>query len=207
MAPTRPKAISALIVCWKLLGGTFTAYIFFTVVLIGIVMGLVAGHYQSSWEGRSTTATNAGGEESVKGPVPERIKKALRYAFVTLPSEIGVDIIIGMAIASLILVIDPLQDFIRQYLTGAVGYAVILVFGLVTYVCSTASVPLSDALIQIGMTQGQAMVYLLVGPITSYATLLVVRKEFGTKMLILYLTVISVLSVLAGVGYDLWMIK
>jgi hypothetical protein len=47
------------------------------------------------------------------------------------------------------------------------------------------------------------MVFLLAGPVTSYGTILVLRKEFGTKILMIYLAVISVSSLFLGYIFGL----
>ena len=47
------------------------------------------------------------------------------------------------------------------------------------------------------------LVLLLVGPITSYGTILVLKKEFGIKILSFYITAICVLSVVLGILYQL----
>jgi uncharacterized membrane protein YraQ (UPF0718 family) len=64
-------------------------------------------------------------------------------------------------------------------------------------------VPLVDAFVRQGLGIGPALVLLLVGPITSYATILVLRKEFGTKLLLVYLCSICGISVLLGIGFSL----
>ena len=66
------------------------------------------------------------------------------------------------------------------------------------YICSTASVPLVHAFVSQGMNIGAGMVLLLVGPITSWGTILVLRKEFGAKTLLAYLAVISVMALALG---------
>ena len=85
-------------------------------------------------------------------PVRQKIKEAVKYAFVTLPKEIGLEIIVGIALASFITVFEPIQHLINEYLTGLVGYFFVLIIGLVTYVCSTASVPMADAFMKSGMS-------------------------------------------------------
>jgi uncharacterized membrane protein YraQ (UPF0718 family) len=80
---------------------------------------------------------------------------------------------------------------------------ILVLVGLVDYVCSTGSVPVANALTQAGVSPGKSMVYLLMGPITSYATILVIRKEFGIKVLIIYLSIISLGSIMMGWLYDL----
>ena len=87
---------------------------------------------------------------------------------------------------------------------GLTGYFFILIMGLLTYVCSTASVPMADAFLQSGMSYGQALCYLLVGPITSYGTILVIKKDFGLHVLVVYLSVIGLLALISGLVYDLY---
>lgn len=211
LVATPATSVSALIVCWKLLGLTFTVYIFFAIILIGLVIGIIGNGMKGEPGGKGGLNENGAccshddpDEETGEGaPVGQKLKEAMVYAFFKLPKEIGGEILIGIAIASLISASDPLQNFIRQYFVGAVGYAVVLVVGLLDYVCSTASVPLADALVRSGMSYGQALCYLLLGPITSYGTILVIRKDFGNKILAMYLGVISVMSLLAGIVYDI----
>jgi uncharacterized protein len=88
--------------------------------------------------------------------------------------------------------------WIRHNLTGLFGYAFALIFSLVMYICSTATVPLVDAFIRQGLSPGAGMVILLIGPVTSYGTILVLRKEFGMKILLIYLGFISLSSLFLG---------
>ncbi|MCJ7669757.1 MAG: permease [Dehalococcoidia bacterium] len=71
------------------------------------------------------------------------------------------------------------------------------------YICSTASVPLVHAFVSQGMRIGAGMVLLLVGPITSWGTILVLRKEFGGKILAIYLAVVGVMSLALGYCFSL----
>jgi uncharacterized membrane protein YraQ (UPF0718 family) len=71
------------------------------------------------------------------------------------------------------------------------------------YICSTASVPLVHAFVSQGMNIGAGMVLLLVGPITSWGTILVLRKEFGGKTLAIYLMVVSIMALALGYCFSL----
>ena len=106
--------------------------------------------------------------------------------------------LLGIALAALVTTAVPIGRLIRAYLAGGWGYLFSLVFGLLMYICSTATVPLVDAFLKQGMNIGAGMVLLLVGPVTSYGTILVLRKEFGTKLLLIYLGSICVLSLMFG---------
>lgn len=206
MVATPATSISALIVCWKLLGLTFTVIIFFAIIFMALVMGVVTNKIKLSddiSENGQEQDSCCHDKEALKPTVGQKFKEAVAYAFVTLPKEIGVEILIGIALASFITVFEPIQYLIREYLTGIAGYFFVLVIGLVTYVCSTASVPMADAFLQSGMSHGQALCYLLVGPITSYGTILVIKKDFGGRVISVYLSIICLLSLTYGLLYDM----
>ena len=132
-----------------------------------------------------------------------KLISALRFAFWDMPRDIGVELIIGLILAAAIASFDPVGGFISRNLGGAGAYPLSLVFGILMYVCSTASVPLVDALINSGMNVGAGMVLLIVGPVTSWGTILVIRSQFGGRMLTFYLIGLSALSVAFGLGYTL----
>jgi len=117
--------------------------------------------------------------------------------------EIGPELLLGLALAALVAAIAPVGKFIGSYFGGGFGYLFSLIFGLVMYICSTASIPLADAFISQGMNIGAGMVLLLVGPVTSWGTILVLRKEFGDRMLLVYLALISTLALALGYCFSL----
>ncbi len=125
-----------------------------------------------------------------------------KYAFWDMPKEIGLELLLGLALAALVGSITPIGDFVGDHMAGGFGYIFSLGFGLIMYICSTASIPLVDSLISQGMASGAGMVMLLVGPITSWGTLLVLRKEFGKRTLAAYLGCVSGLALVLGYGFS-----
>ncbi len=214
LVATPATSVTALIVTWKLLGVGFTVYIFFAVIVMAILMGLICSGVKvekSHLEQKNhdcchkddVKKDHCAKEATADPKKTSKLKQAFIYSFVTLPKDIGLEIILGISLASLISVIQPLQHFVQTHLVGFLGYAFVMVFGLLTYVCSTASVPLADALIQSGISHGQALCYLIVGPITSYGTILVIKKDFGNHVLVIYLTVISLSALIFGLIFDI----
>ena len=207
LVATPATSVSALMVTWSLLGLKFAVYIFFAVIVMAVIVGMIGNHLsipvKVKEETHSCCETAGPGEAHRSKSLLDKAGSALRYAFITLPGEIGLELILGVALASFIVVFDPLQMFIHKYLLGMAGYVFIIVSGLVTYVCSTASVPLADALLKSGLTPGHAMTYLLIGPITSYGTIFIMWKEFGGRVLASYLILISFLSFLLGILYNM----
>jgi len=232
LVATPATSITALLVCYGLLGLKFTIFIFFAVVLMGLLMGIV-GNLIKFIPPRSSANLNCCQEKELtidsicgidldmnmsKGletehqidaksylkDIKERLGFALKYAFFNMFRDIGFEIFLGLTLAALISVITPVGEFVGYHFRGGLGYLFSLVFGLAMYICSTASVPLVHAFISQGMNIGAGMVLLIAGPITSWGTLLVLRKSFGGKTLILYLTIVSILAL--SFGYFFYLI-
>jgi len=130
--------------------------------------------------------------------IRSRVISVFSFGFVDIPKDIGLELVIGLILAAVFSSVTPLGNLIKNYLVGGFGYLFALIFGLTMYICSTASVPLVHALTSQGLNIGAGLVLLLVGPITSYGTILVIRKEFGNKILLVYLGVICLFSLILG---------
>ncbi|GAI38728.1 unnamed protein product, partial [marine sediment metagenome] len=128
---------------------------------------------------------------------------ALRFGFVDMAKRIGPELFLGLVLAALVAAITPVGKFVGDYFGSGLGYLFSLIFGLMMYICSTASVPLVDAFISQGMNIGAGMVLLIVGPVTSWGTILVLRKEFGGKTLLIYLTVICLAALALGYCFSI----
>ena len=206
---TPATSISALLVTYTILGIKFAVFIFFAVIVMGVLIGIVGNTL--SYTRRSELdvqeecphSHEAEAACSHKKDLWCRVRSALKYAFWDMPRELGLEIMLGILLAAFVAAYMPLGGLIHKYLSGFSGYIFILIFGLVTYICSTATVPLTDALIKQGLGVGPAMVMMLAGPVTSYGTIFVMRKEFGSKILFIYLFLLSIMSLLLGYLYSL----
>ncbi|TEU17444.1 MAG: YHS domain-containing protein [Dehalococcoidia bacterium] len=243
LVATPATSITALLVTYGLLGLKFTVFIFFAVIAMGLVMGLVGNKVEGkakvivspaqqaldpvcgmSVEVGKAAKTEYGGEtyyfccshcqqafehspeeymREGSRQVAHRIKHVFRYAFVDMVKEIGPELLLALALAALVAAVAPVGEFVGAHFGGGLGYLFSLGFGLIMYICSTASVPLVHAFVSQGMNIGAGMVLLLVGPITSWGTILVLRKEFGGRILASYLAVVCVLSLALGYCFSL----
>ncbi len=235
---TPATSLSALFVCYALLGIKFTAYIFLAVILMGLVIGVIgnlikfrpkigvaelatdpvcgmsvdtAKGLKTEYKGQSyyfccsrcqeafaAEAERYAAEGQLAISIKSKLLAALRFGFVDMVREIGLELLLGLVLAALVGTIAPIGDFVSSYLGGGWAYPFSLVFGLLMYICSTASVPLVHAFVSQGMNIGAAMVLLIVGPITSWGTILVLRKEFGGRILLTYLAIISGMALVLG---------
>jgi len=238
LVATPATSITALLVCYALLGIRFAAFIFFAVILMGLVIGVIGNFIRFEPRGRAgevatdpvcgmsvdrvkgltteyggksyyfcsphcqTTFVTEADRYAIEGETTRNIKgglvSALRFGFVDMVKEIGPELLLGLALAALVAAITPVGKFVGSYLSGGLGYLFSLAFGLVMYICSTASVPLVHAFVSQGMNIGAGMVLLLVGPVTSWGTILVLRKEFGARILAAYLVIISTMALALG---------
>jgi len=244
LVATPATSITALLVCYGLLGIKFTAFIFFAVIVMGLVMGFVGNLIKVKPKGFTcemerlaidpvcgmnvetgkAIKTEYNGEvyyfccprcqqifesrpseylQTHSMNIAHRLRHVFKYAFVDMVREIGPELLLGLALAALVAAITPVGKFVGDYFSGGLGYAFSLIFGLMMYICSTASVPLVHAFISQGMNVGAGMVLLMAGPVTSWGTILVLRKEFGGKTLLIYLGVISMIALALGYCFSL----
>ncbi|MFZ5800437.1 MAG: permease [Candidatus Omnitrophota bacterium] len=207
LVATPATSVSALLVTWRLLGLKFAMFIFFAVILMGVIMGLVGNLFKIQPKEIVETICSECSKEK-KCHVHQKgffahLKSILKIAYVDMVKEIGPELLLGLVLAAVVATFVPIGEWIRHNLQGVYGYAFSLIFGLIMYICSTATVPLVDAFIRQGLSMGAGMTLLLVGPVTSYGTILVLKKEFGFKLLLTYLLGISVLSVSLGYIFSL----
>lgn len=207
LVATPATSITAILVTWRLMGIGFTVYLCLAVILMGLIIGIIGNLFPfKSVESQSDVCPMCEGDEHnnhrhhEKG-MKNRVVSVFYYGFIDVLRHIGLELFIGIVLAALIASITPLGNLIGNYLVAGFGYLFALVFGLVMYICSTASVPLVHAFVSQGLSIGAGLVLLLVGPITSYGTILVIRKEFGNKILLVYLGVICSLSLIFGYLY------
>ena len=206
---TPATSINAILVTWKFFGIKFAVYLFFSVIITGIVAGLIGNKLKFNPKVKVSDTECCHCENEVydnskqNKTVFERIKSVLKYAYIDLPKEIGLETMLGLVLAALVSAVTPVGMLIKKFLYGIYGYLFSVVFGLIMYMCATMSVPLVDALVQQGLNIGAGFALLLIGPITSYGTILVIRKEFGLKVLLVYLSIICISAVFLGYVYSL----
>lgn len=75
------------------------------------------------------------------------------------------------------------------------------VVGAFMYFATLTEVPILEGLIRSGMGKGPALALLLAGPALSLPSMLVIRQVLGTKKTVVYVSLVIVLSTLAGILY------
>ena len=133
----------------------------------------------------------------------DNFRKAMRFAFIDLPAEIGGWLAAGLLIAAIISYSVP-ENFIDRYLSSDwTAMLVMLAVGIPMYICASASTPIAAALILKGLNPGAALVFLLAGPATNAAGITVVAKLMGKRSVIIYLSSIAGAALALGALLDL----
>ncbi len=134
----------------------------------------------------------------------KRYLQAIRFAGSELLDDISKWLFIGIVVAGVIATLVP-PGWLAEWGQGLMAMLVMLVVGVPMYICAVASTPIAAGLLLAGVSPGTVLVFLLVGPATNVAGLMLVRNELGTKVTLVYLAGIAVVSMLMGLLLD-WLI-
>jgi HflK protein len=189
--------------------------------IAGVLTAVIAGIVTNLWGTRSaSTATDSsngsapGPEVSEVSPLPlpaaparndrlRRFRRIFVYAFRELLGETAHWLALGIVLSALVAVLLP-ASLIERYLSGDSLTTMLLMFalGIPIYTCASASTPIAAALVLKGISPGAALVFLLSGPATNLGALVVLFKIMGRRVMAIYLSIILVMSVLAGYALD-----
>lgn len=134
-----------------------------------------------------------------------RLPQALRFAGGELLDDISHWLALGIVVAGLMISVIP-PGWLEQWGGGLSAMLVMLLVGIPMYICATASTPIAAGLLLAGVSPGAVLVFLLVGPATNIAGLIVVRQELGSRVTLIYLGGIALLSVLMGLLLE-WLLQ
>jgi uncharacterized membrane protein YraQ (UPF0718 family) len=127
--------------------------------------------------------TQAPAEPALK----EKLKTAVHYGFGKLLADFMNWLLIGLFFAALVQTFVP-PSFFAQYGSGIFAMIAMVVISIPMYICATASTPIAVGLMLSGISPGAALVFMMAGPATNIATLMVIKNELGMRSLVAYLT-------------------
>lgn len=132
----------------------------------------------------------------------EKLKRGLNFAFDDLLGDISNWLLLGLAVATLISMAIPADFFSSTVGSGIGAKLLMMAVGIPLYVCSTASIPIAAVLMTKGLSAGAAFVFLMTGPATNAATMLIIGRVMGWRVLWFYLATIALLALGFGIGLD-----
>jgi hypothetical protein len=134
-----------------------------------------------------------------------KFSQALRFAGAELLDDISKWLAFGIVVAGIMMTLIP-EGWLAQWGQGLGAMLVMLVVGVPMYICAVASTPVAAGLLLAGVSPGAVLVFLLVGPATNIAGLILVRQELGTRVALIYVGGIALCSVLMGLLLE-WMLR
>jgi len=114
---------------------------------------------------------------------PQKFLGGLKYGYLELVQDMSFWLAFGLVAGAIINTVVPEDAFGTLGIWG--GKAVVLLIGVPFYICASASTPIAASLIIKGMSPGNALILLLVGPATNISNLAIIQKYIGKKGVIL----------------------
>ncbi len=205
--------VDSILATYSLFGFVFVVFRIVSSIIIAITVGLVQNFVQkkdntkldsleTSLGTSSSCCSSSSCEANINVKESFSFIKVLTYGYIVLFNSMAKALLVGLVLGSLFVTFMPKEYtqvlFENQFLT----YIVIILFSMPLYTCATASLPLAAAFMLQGMSPGAVFIFLTAGPATSAITMSVVYKMLGKTSLIIYSSIIAVLSLLFGFIYD-----
>ncbi len=176
--------------------------------IAAIFSAIVAGKLVRLWDEETPpiqeekkSSCCGGGKNQAEPSTWDKVKSVFQYGFGKLLSDFMNWLLIGLFFAALIQTFVP-ETFLSQYGDGIFAMMLVVLVSIPMYICATASTPVAAGLMLSGISPGAALVFMLTGPATNIATLMVVKNELGTRSLYAYLTGVIASALIMGISFD-----
>jgi uncharacterized membrane protein YraQ (UPF0718 family) len=203
--------VDSIATTYSFFGWFFTLYRLFTSIIIAITVGIVENLFQKTKKDRvktmfttkkETNSCNSGCCETTTTKERFSVTNIISYAFNTLFADIAKSLLWGLLIGAAFSTFLPQELLASIYENQLLTYLMVLIIAMPLYVCATASLPIAASFMLGGMSSGAAFIFLSAGPATNAITMGVVKSMFGRNSLIIYIGVISIMSIFFGYILD-----
>ena len=126
-------------------------------------------------------------------------------SFIDIVKDLGKYFILGMFIASLLTVFIP-EEAIPKYIgsSGVFAYLVAVLVGIPVYICEDEEIPITLALLKLGLGKGPAFSFLLGSVGTCIPTMLMAQKVIGRKPVLIYIIYWFLFAISSGLIFSLF---
>lgn len=200
--------VDSVTITYALLGPFMAIVRALAAVITAVCTGVLVAFTDSSLSPGGSPATTSSG---AKGLIPlevvpvatfsSRLYAGMQYAFSELLDDISVWIAVGLIIAGTLIAFVP-PETMAAYGSGVLPMLLMAVIGIPLYICATAATPIAAGMLAVSISPGTVLVFLLTSPVTSMATLGILRREMGNAALACYLLGIVATSVFLGLLVD-----
>ncbi|MFN8388709.1 MAG: SO_0444 family Cu/Zn efflux transporter [Bdellovibrionota bacterium] len=203
LVSTPEIGVDSFLLSWGLLGYPIAVLRAVAAFVSAVVVGLLVERAPDDSLVKPVTADAGHCCCCEAGEQPEQAAShGLLHSFLDLLDDIAPSLTIGFLLSGLVATIVPVDFFTSLGLNRFLLMLLMLVVSIPTYVCASASTALVAALMARGLSVGPALVFLLAGPASNTATILVVRSELGRAAAVRYVLGIAVVTLLIGAVAD-----
>ena len=176
--------------------GTYSLLVLCGSLLLGVVGNrlLVAATNQNK-AGKMSSSCGCGCGQS-KDRTGKRIANAVHWALFDLGSEVSLSLLVGLLLATIILVFTPSQWILE--VAGRPSPLAILAVILLTvpaYTCSVPALLIAGSLIAKGADPSVAVAFLIAGPATNFGELNSIRVGLGMRSAAFYFAAVVSLAI------------
>lgn len=199
---TPQTGVDSILVSATFLGWPFAFFKLAAAFVTGLLGGLLVNATTPHEERNAEKPIDAMKDDTAK-TLPGKLVGAVRYAAFDLFAMIDLWLFVGILAAAVITVAVP-PGYLENvaWTQGIGGMLIMLAVAMPMYVCTTSSVPIAAAMIAAGMPAGTALVFLMAGPATNIATMGMVYRALGGRVLAIYLGVVAVMTMVFGLFFD-----
>jgi uncharacterized protein len=197
---TPQTGVDSILVSATFLGWPFAIFKVFAAFITGVLGGVLVNATEKKEEAKPEKLRTI---NELPKSFWRRIVEVIRYSVFDLFAMLDIYLAAGVVLAALIAVFVP-DGFMKgaQWTQGIGGMFLVLAISMPLYVCTTSSVPIAASLIAAGMPLGTALVFLMAGPATNIATVGMIYRALGGRVLGIYLGVVAVMSMAFGLLFD-----
>ena len=195
---TPQTGIDSILVTYSMLGLPFAIIRPIVAFFTGIFGGILTNWAEKPLMNKTDIKSNIVVDE-YENKKYHPVIRIFKYAYIDFLSDIAKWLAIGIIIAAAITIIIPDNFFVTEIKNEYLIMIIMLAVSMPLYVCATASVPIAAALMMKGISPGAALVFLMAGPATNAATMLLIGKTLGRKTLAIYLFTIILGAFISGI--------
>jgi hypothetical protein len=127
----------------------------------------------------------------------QKFKSAFKEIFIGT----GKFVLIGLLIASAVSVLIP-DSLITKFSNFPFSYLLITSFSIPIYVCSGEEIPIAKSFLDLGLTEGQILTFMLASAGICIPTISATFKIFPKRLVVFYISIWFLGSIFSGLIYD-----
>ena len=178
-----------------LLLGSYSFLVLCGSLLLGMVGNRLLSVKSRRGLGEVTSSCGCGCNHS-KDKAGKKLAKAAHWALFDLGSEVALSLLVGLLLATIILVFTPSQWILEVVgKPSPLAILAVILLAVPAYTCSVPALLIAGSLIAKGADPSVAVAFLIAGPATNFGELNAIRVGLGTRSALYYFAAVVLLAV------------